>query len=177
MSYHFASRLNNFDTNYSESLFYGLQSRTSLPKEVNTVAEKRDQQQSQVQQAAGVLPMVRELRGAGWSFRRIADHLQSEGVPSPTRWKGKPTRWTVRTVKRLLEQAAPEDQPSSAESQPQSVTFTGPITVVATGTLRFLAPVTVNGPEPSKEETAPKRRPTGSIVRLAASSTCEAPHD
>ena len=139
--------------------------------------EKRDQQQGQVQQAAGVLPMVRALRGAGWSFRRIADHLQSEDVPSPTRWKGKPTRWTVRTVKRVLEQADPEDQPSSAESQPQQVTFTGPITVVATGTLRFAAPVTMNGPESSKEETAPKRRSTGSIVGVAAASICEAHHD
>ena len=141
------------------------------------MTEKQDQPQEQANPVAGVLPKAQELRNAGWSLRRIADHLQSEGVPSPTRWKGKPTRWTVRTVKRLLEQAAPEDQPSSAESQPQSVTFTGPITVVATGPLRFAGPITVNGPAPSKEETAPKPRPTGSIVGLAASSTCEAPHD
>lgn len=134
--------------------------------------EKRDQEQDQVQQVAGVLSMVRELSGAGWSLRRIADHLQSEGSPTPTRWKGKPTRWTARTVKRLLEQDDTEDNPSSAESQPQPMIFTGPITVVATGMLKFAAPVTVKGPEHSKEETAAPRRPQGSIEGFEALSTC-----
>ena len=140
------------------------------------MTEKQDQPQDQAA-ATSVLSMVQELRNAGWSLRRIADHLQAEGLPSPTRWKGKPTRWTVRTVKRILEQAPPEDEPSSAESQPQPMTFTGPITVVATGTLRFAGPVTMNGPEFSREDTTPKDRPEGSIVERLAAATCGHPHD
>jgi len=141
------------------------------------VTEKQDQPQDQAADHTSVLSMVQELRNAGWSLRRIADHLQAEGFPSPTRWKGKPTRWTVRTVKRILEQTTPEDQPSSAESQPQPMTFTGPITVVATGTLRFAGPVTMNGPEFSREDSTPKERPEGSIVEQMTAATCGHPHD
>lgn len=141
------------------------------------MTEKQDQPPAPAATRTPVLSMVQELRNAGWSLRRIADHLQAEGFPSPTRWKGKPTRWTVRTVKRILETAPPEDQPSPAESRPQPMTFTGPITVVATGTLRFAGPVTMNGPEYSREETTPKAHPEGSIAEQVAAATCGRPHD
>ena len=125
-----------------------------------------------------VLPLIKALRSAGWSLRRIADHLQAEGYPSPTRWKGQPARWTVKMVQRLLEQDAADNPPPSSESQTQPVTFTGPITVVATGPLTFDGPVTMNGPEYSKEETTPKRGVAGSTIMPAPSRpACESPHD
>lgn len=141
------------------------------------MTEKQDQPQPPAPAAESALSMVQELRNAGWSLRRIADHLQAEGLPSPTRWKGKSARWTVRTVKRILEIAPPEDQLSSADSPPQPMTFTGPITVVATGTLRFAGPVTMNGPESSREETTSLARPEGSIVERRAGATCGSSHD
>ena len=125
-----------------------------------------------------VLPVIKSLRTAGWSHRRIADYLQTEGYPSPTRWKGQPARWTVKMVQRLLEQDAPDGPPPSSESQTQPVTFTGPITVVATGPLTFDGPVTMNGPKSSKEETTPQRGAADPIITHPPSRPpCESPHD
>lgn len=139
------------------------------------MAEKQEQSEDQAQQAASVLPLIQVLRSAGWSLRRIADHFQSQGIPSPTRWKGKPARWTARAVKRLLDLAGVEENPSSSDLEGQQMTFTGPITLVATGPLRFEGTVTMNGP--STGVAAENEHPKGSTVELPAALGCEAPHD
>ena len=139
------------------------------------MTEKQDQPHDPAATSVDVLALAQELQNAGWSLRRIADHLQAEGFPSPTRWKGKPTRWTIRTVKRILEQAPPQEQPSAAAPPPQPMTFTGPITLVATGTLSFVGPVTMHGPASSSEPVPPEEHPADSIVARVA-ATC-GPHD
>ena len=132
------------------------------------MTDKKDQATALARQVAAALPMAQELRRAGWSFNRIADHLDADGIPTPSRWKGKPTRWNGKSVKRLLDQAghvdktaAPEqpspseqpstpEQPSLPEQPPKPITVTGPITVTAPGvaiTLTgFSGPVEVTGP-------------------------------
>lgn len=139
------------------------------------MADKQDQSKDQAQQAASVLPSIQVLRRAGWSLRRIADHFQAEGVPTPTRWKGKPTRWTARAVKRLLDLTGAEEIPSSSDLEGQQMTFTGPITLVATGPLRFEGTVTMNGP--STGAAADAEPPKGSTVEFPAALACEVPHD
>jgi hypothetical protein len=139
------------------------------------VAEQQEQSEDQAQQAASVLPSIQVLRRAGWSLRRIADHFQSQGVPSPTRWKGKPTRWTARGVKRLLDLAGAEENPSSSDLEGQQMTFTGPITLVATGPLRFEGTVTMNGP--STGAAADEEPPKESTVEFPDALACEVPHD
>ena len=142
------------------------------------MAEKFDQEQEQAQQAGGVLLTVRELQGAGWSLRRIADYFESQGTPSPTRWKGKPARWTPRTVKRLLDKSLPAaPELPSVETPSQPLTFSGPITVVATGTLKFDGPVHVHGPEQAKTDDSLKAPSKGLVATLMTSPSCEASRD
>lgn len=151
------------------------------------MTEKQDQAAALSQQVSAALPMAKELRRAGWSFARIAEHLDSEGVPTPSRWKGKPSRWNYKSVKRLLdqagsgdrsfapeEQAAPEEQIAPEEQTASHIRVTAPITVTAPGvaiTLTgFTGPVKVSGPfnvdqaQPLAEEAASAKE--SSIIKL-----------
>ena len=88
------------------------------------MTNKQSQATTLARQVSTALPVAQELHQAGWSYSRIADHLQSEGVPTPSRWKGKPTSWHGKIVKRLLDQAkqhtAPPAMQSTAEEEPRS---------------------------------------------------------
>lgn len=86
------------------------------------MTDKQSQATTLARQVSTALPVAQELHRAGWSYSRIADHLQSEGIPTPSRWKGKPTSWHGKSVKRLLDQAkhntARTTQQTTAEEEP-----------------------------------------------------------
>ena len=143
------------------------------------MTEKKDPSPPTPQQVATALPIAQELRAGGWNFTRIADHLASEGIPTPSRWKGQPTRWTGRRVKHLLEQVGSGGPPSASvppahfaetadkateepTEEPPSIKVTGPITVTApgiaitltglSGPVKVRGPFTVTGLQPAAEQ-------------------------
>lgn len=147
------------------------------------MTDKQDQEAALARQVSAALPMAQDLRRAGWSLARIADHLDSEGVPTPSRWKGKPTRWNGKSVKRLLDQAvngeptAPRtpDPPQESEQPSSPINVTGPITVTAPGvaiTLTGLSgPVKVAGPftvaEDDPTATPARHQKKSPIIQLS----------
>lgn len=158
------------------------------------MADKHSEAQDLVRQAATGRAMAQDLRRAGWSLSRIAEHLQAEGVPAPSRWRGKPSRWNGPAVKRLLAEKPPEaeTEPSSesvSEAQPMTITATGPmiangspvaITVTASGiVVSASAPVTINtraappSPEPVSQRSLIERVDTPTLLALSRSSARE----
>lgn len=152
------------------------------------MTDKHSGAQDLVRQAATARAVAQDLRRAGWSLSRIAEHLQAEGVPAPSRWRGKPSRWNGPAVKRLLAEKPPEveTEPSSepvSEPQPMTITATGPmlangspvaITVTASGiVVSASAPVTINtrvappSTEPVSQRSFIERVDTPTLLALA----------
>ena len=128
--------------------------------------DKQKHPHSRAERVSEFLPIIQDLHRAGWSFSRIADHLQAQGIPSPMRWRGKPARWHGNTVQRVLGHAPPREDVDNkpapatppAETPPQRaaalVDVSGAVTITtATG------PVTESGvrvtiiPSPPPEPT------------------------
>lgn len=122
--------------------------------------------QAQALHDAAVLPTVQELWSAGWSLRRIAEHLQTEGVPAPRRG----SRWSHKAVKRILDRAGPSTEAAATAPRsgpespatpagvlgPVSVTTSGAVMITATGPVSTSGPVTVTtGTSQAAETTEP----------------------
>ena len=72
-----------------------------------------------VKEISDARPVIQDLRRLGWSYNRIADHLNTSDVTSPTRWKGKPAPWHGKSVKRFMNQPPPDaPSPPTASSAP-----------------------------------------------------------
>ena len=152
------------------------------------MTDEHREAQDVVRQAATGRAMAQELRRAGWSLNRIAEHLQAEGVPTPSRWRGKPSRWNGPAVKRLLAEKPPEAETKASaevvnEEVPVTITATGPmiangspvaITVTASGiVVSASAPVTINtramppAPPPPPRPSLIERVDTPTLLALS----------
>ncbi len=153
------------------------------------MSDKESSASGIVQEIAKTLAMIQHLRIAAWSYSRIAVHLNESGIPSLTRWKGQPSPWHGKSVKRFIETAPPSPEelrkavseppdpklppdassppdldPSSVDPAPATIKVNGPITVTANRVAITLTgvggTVTVTGPfSVAKEEQTEEAQP------------------
>ena len=146
------------------------------------MAGKQNHPHSRAERASEYLPLIQDLHRAGWSFSRIAEHLQAEGIPSPMRWRGKPARWHGNTVQRVLAQAQPgvdaENKPASTtpsveppEQQPYATVDVSGAVTITTST----GPITESGVRvtitPPPSHTPPPAPSQNSLIERVDTAT------